>query len=75
MTYSVSCKLKIAVLYLQWAKRTGKQKQPERVAIFLLQKSIMNYERQLGSNERMKKELWFKKICYKGHINDWKSLL
>ena len=51
MTYSVSCKLKIAVLYLQWTKRTGKQKQPERVAIFLLQKSIMNYERQLGSND------------------------
>ena len=24
---------------------------------------------------RIKKELWFKKICYKEHINDWKSLL
>ena len=24
---------------------------------------------------RMKKELWFKKICNKGHINEWKSLL
>lgn len=51
LPHKCTCKGKMAVLYLQWTKRTEKQKQPERVVHFLLQKSIMKNERQLESND------------------------
>ena len=38
---------KIGVLYLQWTKRTGKQKHPSRRVHFLLQKNTGNDERQI----------------------------
>ena len=48
---------KIGVLYLQWTKRTGKQKTPEppspcRVH-FLLQKNIGNDERQIMTSKEV----------------------
>jgi hypothetical protein len=39
------------VLYLQWAKRTGKQKRPSRRVHFLLQKNTGNDERQIMTSK------------------------
>ena len=44
---------KIGVLYLQWTKRTGKQKTPEPPSPFLLQKNTGNDERQIMTSKEV----------------------
>ena len=44
---------KIGVLYLQWTKRTGKQKHPSRRVHFLLQKNTGNDERQIMTSKEV----------------------
>ena len=44
---------KISVLYLQWTKRTGKQKHPSRRVHFLLQKNTGNDERQIMTSKEV----------------------
>ena len=43
----------LPVLYLQWTKRTGKQKHPSRRVHFLLQKNTGNDERQITTSKEV----------------------
>lgn len=60
--------LKISVLYLQWTKRTGKQKHPSRRVHFLLQKNTGNDERQIMTSKEVVSLALFS--CYQPKAED-----